>query len=429
MSNAYGGAGNERGYNVSKTYIPGVGYRAATRLPKRVLRRAASEKWKPHPDPDAMSPGEVSAYRGFGTKIRREQDQAVPTGVKNISYSGSPEDLERLRPALPRKGAKRPVVIRDLMDDDPVNDISDETAFAMARFGPRRPASVTLSDFHLERPETVAHELTHATPRRNMHRMRFDPKQRGREEARADTGGLSAVGRASTGTSYEAAGLANRKTPGASAASIGGDVDGGEYMRMRAKLGKPIPPTKVHNRAAQEYGQELYDYQMGTGGSIFDDPFFGKRDVVIDLVPTGRVAKAATTMSEDEAAQIVEQYGSQGRLPRDLSRDDRMRAYEARYVAAGGPRAEKWGNRAKHLENASAVGQGATGIGALGVLASRKPRTAKLSTAGLLGGAATAGLTGAAAHHARRQRSAYSSSPAGVAASALTRMRNYSPEG
>lgn len=141
------------------------------------------------------------------------------------------------------------------------------------------------------------------------------------------------------------------------------------------------------------------------------------------------IAKAETTMSEHHARKLVSQVGDRGPLPKTMSRPEKMRAYEARYVAAGGPKSEKWNQRAKLAGGVSAAGGGVAGASALGMLAARKrPRVRRAASTTSLLGTAGWGLGGLAAHDARKRRASYNSSPGGVAASALTRMRNYSPK-
>lgn len=141
------------------------------------------------------------------------------------------------------------------------------------------------------------------------------------------------------------------------------------------------------------------------------------------------ISKAETTMSDEHAQRLIGQVGDRGPLPTGMSRPEKMRAYEARYVAAGGPKGERWNGRAKRAETTSAVGGGVAGAGALGMLtAGGRPKARRIARTASLAGTAGWGLAGLAAHDARKRRSSYSSSPAGVAASALTRMRNYSPK-
>ena len=145
--------------------------------------------------------------------------------------------------------------------------------------------------------------------------------------------------------------------------------------------------------------------------------------------PPGPVTKAETTMDEKNARKLVRTVGDRGPLPKGMPREERMRAYEARYVAAGGPKGEKWNRRAKGAEATSVAGGAVSGAGAAGLLAAGKnQRVRRIARPAMLSGTAVWGLGGLAAHDARRRRASYKSSPAGVAASALTRMRNYSQE-
>lgn len=158
---------------------------------------------------------------------------------------------------------------------------------------------------------------------------------------------------------------------------------------------------------------------------------------------SGRVHKVDTTMSERRAHDLARQYDTKGPLPKGLNRPQKMKAYEARYIASGGRKAEKWKRRATASEAMRNVGlAGATGAAGL-LLASRGKRTGPvmhrakitrhLSERHLEQAGLAAGLTGGASElygeRARAKRASYTNSAAGVAASALTRMRGYTPEG
>lgn len=164
--------------------------------------------------------------------------------------------------------------------------------------------------------------------------------------------------------------------------------------------------------------------------------------------------RLATSMHEDEAHRLVHShggYGLRGPLPRGLNRDEKMRAYEARYIASGGHKAHTWQRRAQEAEVARNVGiAGGTLAGAAFLAAgSRRGRAAgrliarhthpKLQRVGaghirrgseqLLAGAGTlAGAAELGGEWARHRRGSYTSAPGGVAASALSRMRAYSPD-
>lgn len=161
----------------------------------------------------------------------------------------------------------------------------------------------------------------------------------------------------------------------------------------------------------------------------------------------GEIAKyqpvgPTTTMSEDRAKSIAARYDTKGPLPKGLPREKKMEAYEGRYIASGGRKAAKWKRRSNYSEvgrNAGLVG--ATGSAAL-LLASRGKHTGpamarnkvlrratphRLETSAL-GSALAGGWSELYGEHARSRSRHYSSAPAGVAGSALTRMQAYTPE-
>lgn len=137
------------------------------------------------------------------------------------------------------------------------------------------------------------------------------------------------------------------------------------------------------------------------------------------------------TMSDRQAHKLAGQYDTRGPLPKQLDRAKRMQAYEARYIASGGRKAEKWKTRAKHAETGRNIGlAGVTAAGAL-TLARKMPGVRKLPHHALEAAAVGAGTFGGASElygeHARARRASYVNSPAGVAGSALTRMQAYTP--
>lgn len=150
------------------------------------------------------------------------------------------------------------------------------------------------------------------------------------------------------------------------------------------------------------------------------------------------VAKLSTTLSSQDAQHQVKQYGLRGPLPKTLDRPSRMRAYEGRYIAAGGPKGERWQHRSDDLDHitGATIGTAAGAIGAKLAVESKPgkrlikapphfaPRAGKV--------AEVAGAIGASSEllhrHAQHKASSYKSSPGGVAASALTRLRAYSPD-
>lgn len=151
------------------------------------------------------------------------------------------------------------------------------------------------------------------------------------------------------------------------------------------------------------------------------------------------VTKVATTMSDADANRIAARYDTRGPLPKHLSRPQKMKAYEGRYIAAGGKKAEKWQHRAAGAEVGRNVGLATATTAAAGLLARRGKRTGALMarTPGIkrlterrlettaLGAGLGGGWSELYGEHARSRRASYQGSPAGVAASALTRMQNY----
>lgn len=141
-------------------------------------------------------------------------------------------------------------------------------------------------------------------------------------------------------------------------------------------------------------------------------------------------------MRADQAAQIVRRHGDAGPLPSNLSRPERMQAYEARYVHAGGHKAEHWQRRADRADKVKVAGLAGATAGGAAIMALRHPRLAArlghrahaarhAADTATIGAATVSGAGELYAGHARRRRASYSNSKAGVAASALRRMRDY----
>lgn len=140
-----------------------------------------------------------------------------------------------------------------------------------------------------------------------------------------------------------------------------------------------------------------------------------------------------------EHPTLLRSYGDKGPLPKGLDRDTKMKAYEARYVAHGGDRADKYGRRAEAAEGVRNAGLAGATVGGAAWLAARTKRGAKVAghmtpkikrkADTVAVGAATAG-GGAELYgeYARGRRASYTNSPAGVAGSALRRMRDYTPD-
>ena len=148
-----------------------------------------------------------------------------------------------------------------------------------------------------------------------------------------------------------------------------------------------------------------------------------------------RIAKVDVTMSDRDAHRLAQRYDTRGPLPKNLSRDQRMKAYEARYIASGGKKAEKWKRRADTAEVSRNVGLAAATAAGAGALIARHPKLrrtgktiARLETASLAG-AVHGGASELYGEHARSRRASYQNSPGGVAGSALARMQAYTPTG
>jgi len=153
------------------------------------------------------------------------------------------------------------------------------------------------------------------------------------------------------------------------------------------------------------------------------------------------VAKLDTTMSERQAHELARRYDTRGTLPKDLDRNERMKAYEARYIAAGGKKSEKWQRRAASAEVGRNIGLAGATASAAALLAGRGKRTGRLiakapvlrkinphhAETAALASAAGGGASELYGEHARSRRASYAHSPAGVAGSALSRMRAYTP--
>ena len=190
---------------------------------------------------------------------------------------------------------------------------------------------------------------------------------------------------------------------------------GGKEMRFSDK---PEKPRK--GRLAPSYGLA----GMAGAGGMYRA---GSRNIL-------KSEPLKTSVSEDDARKLVARHGLKGPLPKTLDRNQRMAAYEARYVSAGGRKAEKWQHRAQTADKVKTAGLGVATVGGAGWLATRGKLKSKLSPAfahhaeTVAGAGAVAGGAGELyAGHARRKRSSYASAPAGVAASALRRMQGYTP--
>lgn len=184
----------------------------------------------------------------------------------------------------------------------------------------------------------------------------------------------------------------------------------------------------------------------GSGGHGSRRRYLAEQQVQMEEI--AKREPLTTTMSQSQARKIVAQHGSVGPLPKTLGRPERMAAYEARYVANGGPAGEKWSRRASHSDKIKTAALGGATGAAAGLLASRtKPGGRALAALRrntpmrnvsdqmfnrrventALGAAAVGGGAELYGDVARHKQSSYHSAPAGVAASSLRRMRDYTP--
>jgi hypothetical protein len=148
----------------------------------------------------------------------------------------------------------------------------------------------------------------------------------------------------------------------------------------------------------------------------------------------GKSEPLKTHMSERDAKRVVSRVKLAGPLPSTMTREQRMGAYEARYVASGGRKGEKWQRRAERADKVKTGGLAVATLGGAALLASKAPkvsrRTAKInpkvraaSDNIAIGGAVAGGAGELYGMRARRKRASYASAPGGAAASALRRMR------
>ncbi|MEO6205035.1 MAG: hypothetical protein ABIO67_06605, partial [Mycobacteriales bacterium] len=83
-----------------------------------------------------------------------------------------------------------------------------------------------------------------------------------------------------------------------------------------------------------------------------------------------------TSVSEDDTRKLVDRHGLKGSLPKTLDREQRRAAYEARYVSAGGKKAEHWQRRAVVADKTKTAGlAGATAGGAVWLGSRVLPKT------------------------------------------------------
>lgn len=410
---------------VMKSYLPGKGYVPAMQAGKVQLRQAIGHR----PNKPIVRPKSSSHPEQAGLTALRK----IPTassGRKNLSFgpSVSPAQAKQVLSSTPKK-IRRPVVYHGGTDLPP-----GASGMTFARAGSRKPAHVLMQG---SAPGSIArHEFEHSQPKRSYHRLKTiqdDARKIGREEGRADARMVRARGRnEKVSSDYEAESILNQrakagnKVAGKAMFAIQANpkrIEG--YDQIRRKLGVP-------NRGLESLPDSPVMSHVRAG-----EPSARRFDRI-----RSRFGKVDTTMSERQAARIARQYGTKGPLPKGLDRDTKMKAYEGRYIASGGKKGEMWGRRADRAEVGRNIGLASATVAAGGLLAARGRRTGpamarnkvlrhatphRLETAAL-GSALGGGWSELYGEHARSRRASYQNTPAGVAGSALTRMRAYTPD-
>ena len=334
--------------------------------------------------------------------------------------------------------------------------------------GGRRGRGMMLTQRSNEHPGMEIHERAHLTPKRSAYRSRnMNPKAAAGEEARADmavghpneyyrsrpkdTAEHEAHGRAPSANSGYAQAARNPSAQSIHAMNANSNARGifnltamPRYRKVQDKIANAegrkrrlIQPHR-HDQASVIGGAAA----VSTGAVLYNRHQKERADQAYQRL----VDELDTSMSNHEARRLTGRYDTRGPLPKGLSREERMRAYEARYIAAGGKKGEKWHRHAQAAEAGRNIGLAGATLGSAGLLAARTKSGRKLIAAlpkvghrinptklrhGSENVALGAGAFGGASEFygevARRRRASYHHSPAGVAGSALARMRDYTP--
>ena len=367
-------------------------------------------------------------------ELRTHAEQSEPSAHPKIRFNRSfpPERRQAVLDAAPRR-------LRNTVTVHPGR--IPGAGSTTRRVGTRGTAHMWLGEN--APPQVINHEFHHSTPSNNFHRIlqiAEDPAKTGREEARADANSLKAkVGPRVTSTYEVQAAMhrtgQNRMVPrsmrnvaqrAGEANAFGGGLDPGAYTALRRKLGQPVPSTS--RLVANEVRSQPRVVARQVGGAL-------RRKAM------NRFGKVDTTMDHRTASRYVRRYGTRGPLPKGLDRNEKMRAYEGRYVALGGPKGEKWGRRARVADRVTGGTVIGGGLAAGTLLATRHPKAAgflarhgrdaerigRVAENTALGSATAAAGSEYYHRHAERKQSSYRHSAAGVAASALRRMQDYTP--
>jgi hypothetical protein len=206
-------------------------------------------------------------------------------------------------------------------------------------------------------------------------------------------------------------------------------------QQRRIDQGKPVSPL---NRWASDLERRTKPEHFPGHGWRSPVTHEGLSDTRARQIQSWRVQKVETTMSDAEAKRTAARYDTRGPLPKGLTREQKMKAYEGRYIASGGRKAEKWKRRANAAEVGRNIGLAGATAGAAVTLAARGRRlgptlrkvkvTPHRADNATIGSAAFGGASELYGEHARSRRASYQNSPGGVAGSALSRMQAYTPE-
>jgi hypothetical protein len=460
-----GGAYGAHRSRIRKSYLPRAGgWVKASEVPKSRLRAGANSRYAARVRESDQTERErthinrtVNAVRGLSNKTPTVMPKATVHRVGSLNMF------------LSSGGAD---------------------AFAAKTGGPRSKGHVFVTR---DTPKhIVAHEHAHLSPsRRSSYRMAqigMNPSKRMREEARADyhSGRHYADTPQADDSGYMKAARNQKRL--AEMSARGGMLSSlncksvSQYRlvqnRMRAadtKVGKAIkvtvngPRPRLKGMPGMRMGGLASGYHVDTHGAYgfeVDEAYrrAGFRNSAGKLRTLGdkelrnavestrlrrrstfagnygrhQISKVDTTMSDAEAHRLAQRYDTRGPLPKGLSREQKMKAYEGRYIASGGRKAEKWKRRATTAEVGRNVGLAGATAGAAVTLAARSRRfgpalrkvkvTAHRADNATIGAAALGGASELYGEHARSRRASYQNSPGGVAGSALSRMQAYTPE-
>ena len=409
---------------VAKSFIPGQGYVSASKMPRTQLRQLAhgGRRWMQH-----------------GQKLAEEQhsERAHLDAANHRAF------MDQHKSFHSTKGKVQPRVLADLTMNREAG--AHTAAFAMKTGGRRAPGAV------YQRPgatrSTIEHEHAHIEPKRTGYRLQqqilTNPRKRMREEARADyLGGQHYRDAPHQGDSGYMDGARSERSRRNYAAQLPTPDQKAMFRRSATANYRAVQDRMSYAGTKQRVAPASTPRVIPMGGRPARQPRMTMRQRSARNARTynpvernfihSPVSKVQTTMSDKEARQLARRYDTRGPLPGHLNREQRMKAYEARYIAAGGRKAEKWKHRADAAEVGRNVGlAGVTAAGAL-TLARKAPIVRRIPHHVLERVAVGAGTFGGASElygeHARSRRASYQNSPAGVAGSALSRMQAYTPE-